>query len=108
MGAELPLITGGGLTDRYNFVQLHFHWGRSFSSSEHRIDGEQCKVDQIAYGIYDSIHFIMLFTPILDIRPNCTWSITIRNTELLAKLCLTRMDWLYLGLWLRFKYSLFR
>ncbi|XP_046632207.1 carbonic anhydrase 4-like [Daphnia pulicaria] len=68
MGAELPLITGGGLTDRYNFVQLHFHWGRSFSSSEHRIDGEQCKVDQIAY----------------DIRPNCTWPITIRNTELLA------------------------
>jgi hypothetical protein len=84
MGAELPFITGGGLTDRYNFVQLHFHWGRSFSSSEHRIDGEQCKVDQIAYGIYDSIHFIMLFTPILDIRPNCTWPITIRNTELLA------------------------
>ncbi|XP_046449479.1 putative carbonic anhydrase 3 isoform X3 [Daphnia pulex] len=41
MGAELPFITGGGLKDRYNFVQLHFHWGRSFSGSEHRIDGEQ-------------------------------------------------------------------
>ncbi|EFX88121.1 alpha-carbonic anhydrase [Daphnia pulex] len=41
ISAELPFITGGGLTDRYNFVQLHFHWGQSFSGSEHRIDGEQ-------------------------------------------------------------------
>jgi carbonic anhydrase len=62
MGAELPFITGGGLKDRYNFVQLHFHWGRSFSGSEHRIDGEQCEIDEIAYGIYDSIHFILLYS----------------------------------------------
>jgi carbonic anhydrase len=36
--AELPFITGGGLTDRYNFVQLHFHWGKTFFGSEHTID----------------------------------------------------------------------
>jgi carbonic anhydrase len=40
-GNELPFITGGGLSDRYNFVQLHFHWGESLSGSEHRIDGQQ-------------------------------------------------------------------
>ncbi|XP_046449473.1 putative carbonic anhydrase 3 isoform X1 [Daphnia pulex] len=41
MGEELPFITGGGLTERYNFVQLHFHWGQHLFGSEHRIDGAQ-------------------------------------------------------------------
>jgi carbonic anhydrase len=40
-GDELPFITGGGLGHRYNFVQLHFHWGARLSGSEHRIDGQQ-------------------------------------------------------------------
>ncbi|XP_046637172.1 carbonic anhydrase 14-like isoform X3 [Daphnia pulicaria] len=39
--AELPFITGGGLTDRYNFVQLHFHWGRQLFGSEHTIDRKE-------------------------------------------------------------------
>ena len=40
-GDELPFITGGGLTDRFNFLQLHFHWGTHFSGSEHQINGVQ-------------------------------------------------------------------
>jgi carbonic anhydrase len=35
---KLPYITGGGLEGRYNFVQLHFHWGSDASQgSEHNI-----------------------------------------------------------------------
>ena len=35
---KLPYITGGGLDGRYNFVQLHFHWGSDSSQgSEHLI-----------------------------------------------------------------------
>ena len=41
IGEELPFITDGGLLDRYNFVQLHFHWGTSLFGSEHRINGDQ-------------------------------------------------------------------
>ncbi|EFX88115.1 alpha-carbonic anhydrase [Daphnia pulex] len=41
MASELPFITGGGLCDRYNFVQLHFHWGANLRGSEHRINGKQ-------------------------------------------------------------------
>ena len=34
----LPFVTAGGLNDRYNFVQLHFHWGGDSSrGSEHLI-----------------------------------------------------------------------
>ncbi|EFX77528.1 LOW QUALITY PROTEIN: alpha-carbonic anhydrase [Daphnia pulex] len=40
-GEELPFITGGGLGDRYNFVQLHFRWGESVRGSEHIINGKQ-------------------------------------------------------------------
>lgn len=43
-------ITGGGLTDRYNFVQLHFHWSKTLFGSEHTIDRKE-------YVIY----FLMLF-----------------------------------------------
>ncbi|KAK4026008.1 hypothetical protein OUZ56_015037 [Daphnia magna] len=36
---SVPYITGGGLPDRYNFFQFHFHWGSDSSQgSEHRID----------------------------------------------------------------------
>lgn len=39
---ELPYITGGGLTDRYIFAQLHFHWGKdTLRGSEHRIANRQ-------------------------------------------------------------------
>jgi hypothetical protein len=35
---QLPFIMAGGLQDRYNFVQLHFHWGGdSTRGSEHLI-----------------------------------------------------------------------
>lgn len=42
---ELPFISGGGLSDRYIFEQLHFHWGQGSRGSEHRIDNEQYKND---------------------------------------------------------------
>ena len=33
-----PFLEGGGLSDRYYFEQLHFHWGSDSSrGSEHRI-----------------------------------------------------------------------
>jgi carbonic anhydrase len=36
---KLPYVTGGGLEGRYNFVQLHFHWGSDSSQgSEHLIN----------------------------------------------------------------------
>ena len=39
---DLPFITGGGLTDRFNFVQLHFHWGKdTMRGSEHHINNRQ-------------------------------------------------------------------
>ena len=35
---SIPYVTGGGLSNRYNFVQFHFHWGNdSAHGSEHRI-----------------------------------------------------------------------
>ena len=42
VGSEMPYITDGGLTDRFNFVQLHFHWGsNSTTGSEHQINRHQ-------------------------------------------------------------------
>lgn len=38
---NLPFISGGGLSGRYKFEQLHFHWGEGSRGSEHRIDGKQ-------------------------------------------------------------------
>ncbi|CAL1299773.1 unnamed protein product, partial [Larinioides sclopetarius] len=36
-----PYIKGGGLSGKYTFRQLHFHWGSSnYKGSEHRIDGK--------------------------------------------------------------------
>lgn len=41
-GEDLPSITDGGLTDVYQFVQLHFHWGKdTMRGSEHYINGQQ-------------------------------------------------------------------
>lgn len=38
---QLPYITGGGLADRFDFVQLHFHWGGdSAKGSEHHINSQ--------------------------------------------------------------------
>ena len=38
---NLPYISFGGLSDRYNFYQLHFHWGKDSSrGSEHYIRGQ--------------------------------------------------------------------
>ena len=35
---SIPYITGGGLSNRYNFVQFHFHWGNDSShGSDHLI-----------------------------------------------------------------------
>ena len=35
---RVPFITGGGLNDTYNFVQMHLHWGSdSTKGSEHQI-----------------------------------------------------------------------
>ena len=39
---DVPFITGGGLTNRFNFYQLHFHWGKnSLRGSEHHVNGQQ-------------------------------------------------------------------
>ena len=39
---EMPYIINGGLEDKYNFYQLHFHWGKDDSrGSEHRINGQR-------------------------------------------------------------------
>ena len=38
---DLPSISGGGLTDRYSFVQLHFHWGEGLLGSEHSINEQK-------------------------------------------------------------------
>ncbi|XP_046449761.1 carbonic anhydrase 2-like isoform X3 [Daphnia pulex] len=39
---SIPFITGGGLSNRYNFVQFHFHWGNDSShGSEHRIKSKK-------------------------------------------------------------------
>ena len=38
----MPYVIDGGLEDRFNFYQLHFHWGGDISrGSEHRIDGQK-------------------------------------------------------------------
>ena len=38
----VPFITGGGLNDRFNFFQLHFHWGKdTMRGSEHHINNRQ-------------------------------------------------------------------
>ncbi|GAU92027.1 hypothetical protein RvY_04176 [Ramazzottius varieornatus] len=37
-----PQLQGGALVDKYEVVQLHFHWGEEdFEGSEHRVDGHQ-------------------------------------------------------------------
>ncbi len=42
---QLPFIMAGGLKDRYNFVQLHFHWGGdSTRGSEHLIGFKRSKI----------------------------------------------------------------
>ena len=39
---KIPYITGGGLADRYDFVQFHLHWGSDSSKgSEHVIQSKR-------------------------------------------------------------------
>ncbi|XP_025406686.1 carbonic anhydrase 7-like [Sipha flava] len=39
---EVPFITGGPLFDsRYEFKQMHFHWGKGDFGSEHKVNGYQ-------------------------------------------------------------------
>jgi len=41
-GDTMPYVIGGGLEERFNFYQLHFHWGGDISrGSEHRIDNQK-------------------------------------------------------------------
>ena len=41
-GDDLPYIMDGGMTDKYNFYELHFHWGSdNRHGSEHQIDGKR-------------------------------------------------------------------
>jgi carbonic anhydrase len=47
---DLPSISGGGLTDRYSFVQLHFHWGKDLGS-EHSINGTK-------YGNHSHVMYV--------------------------------------------------
>lgn len=38
---RVPLLSGGPLKSKYQFEQLHFHWGlKDNEGSEHTIDGE--------------------------------------------------------------------
>ena len=37
--SKIPYITGGGLEGRFNFVQIHLHWGSDSSKGEHQIKG---------------------------------------------------------------------
>jgi len=40
MGHKLPAISGAGLKNKYNFAQLHLHWGNtSVAGSEHTVAG---------------------------------------------------------------------
>ncbi|KAE9545496.1 hypothetical protein AGLY_001039 [Aphis glycines] len=39
---DVPFITGGPLFDcRYEFVQMHFHWGKNDKGSEHKVNGHK-------------------------------------------------------------------
>jgi len=39
---EVPFITGGPLFDsKYEFEQMHFHWGKNDLGSEHKVNGHQ-------------------------------------------------------------------
>lgn len=39
---DVPFITGGPLFDfRYEFEQMHFHWGKDDFGSEHKLNGEK-------------------------------------------------------------------
>lgn len=38
---HVPYISGGPLDSRYEFAQMHFHWGKELLGSEHKINGHQ-------------------------------------------------------------------
>jgi carbonic anhydrase len=47
---DLPYIKDGGLSDRYIFYQLHFHWGSNNRiGSEHRIANKRYTFDQLSF-----------------------------------------------------------
>ncbi|XP_018328337.1 carbonic anhydrase 2-like isoform X2 [Agrilus planipennis] len=42
----VPYLVGGPFTDRYEFSQLHFHWGNTcMEGSEHTVDGVQLPLE---------------------------------------------------------------
>ena len=58
----LPFIAAGGLTDRYNFVQLHFHWGGAMHrGSEHLIANKRSANKQKCKSSFKIIKLKLLF-----------------------------------------------
>ncbi|EFX88119.1 alpha-carbonic anhydrase [Daphnia pulex] len=57
---DLPSISGGGLDDRYNFAQLHFHWDEGLLGSEHTINRQKYSAElhvvhyNTKYGSFDN------------------------------------------------------
>uniref|UniRef100_A0A452H2Z8 Carbonic anhydrase 4 n=1 Tax=Gopherus agassizii TaxID=38772 RepID=A0A452H2Z8_9SAUR len=50
-------IGGGGLRNKYNAIEFHFHWGTKISEgfspgSEHSIDGERYAMEVVTWGAY--------------------------------------------------------
>ncbi|XP_050526092.1 carbonic anhydrase 7-like [Daktulosphaira vitifoliae] len=58
---EIPYVSGGPLFDaKYEFVQLHFHWGKDDFGSEHKVNGHQYAMEvhivhyKKKYGSYEN------------------------------------------------------
>ncbi|XP_050440562.1 carbonic anhydrase 7-like [Adelges cooleyi] len=57
----IPFVTGGPLfDDKYEFVQMHFHWGKYDLGSEHKVNGFQYAMEihmvhfNTAYGTFQN------------------------------------------------------
>lgn len=60
---DLPYIKDGGLSDRYIFYQLHFHWG-----SNNRIGSEHRIANKRYTHLISSLFFCFLFLYLFDER----------------------------------------
>lgn len=79
---SIPYVTGGGLSNRYNFVQFHFHWGNDSShGSEHRIKSKRWSNFWLLAWLI--ICFIYLFK---GMQGNFTWFTTTPNMDPFQKL----------------------
>lgn len=68
---DLPYIENGGLSDRYVFFQLHFHWGSNNRvGSEHRIANKRYKL--ILEFVFNRFLFLTYFIP---------WKISVRTSH---------------------------